>query len=53
MCVTEIGEAALEISHSKVSFPWKSPKIRTSANVSIKVENYGIHDMISDLFIIL
>ena len=35
ICITEIGEAVLEISEFKVKFPRKIPKFRIFANVSI------------------
>ena len=39
MCITEIGQAVLEIFEFKVEFPRKIPKIRNFANVSmIRVE---------------
>ena len=39
ICVTEIGQAVLEIFEFKVEFPRKIPKIRNFANVStIRVE---------------
>ena len=34
-CITEIGEAVLEIFEFKVEFPRKIPKITNFANVSI------------------
>ena len=39
ICITEIGQAVLEIFEFKVKFPRKNPKIRNFANVStIRVE---------------
>ena len=35
ICITEIGQAVLEIFEFKVEFPRKIPKIRNFANVSI------------------
>ena len=35
ICITEIGQALLEIFEFKVKFPRKIPKIRNFANVSI------------------
>ena len=35
-CITEIGQAVLEIFEFKVKFPRKVSKIRNFANVSIK-----------------
>ena len=34
-CITEIGQAVLQISEFTVEFPRKIPKIRNFANVSI------------------
>ena len=48
-CITVISQAVLEIFYFKVDIPRKSPRIRISLNVSIKVENNRIHDVISDL----
>ena len=36
ICITEIGQAVLEIFAFKVKFPRKIPKIRNFANISIK-----------------
>ena len=36
ICITVIGQAALEIFHFKVDIPRKNPKIIISLNVSIK-----------------
>ena len=39
ICITEIGQAVLEILELKVKFPRKIPKIRNFANVTkIRVE---------------
>ena len=35
ICITEIGQAVLEMFEFKVKFPRKIPKIRNFANVSI------------------
>ena len=35
ICITEIGQAVLEIFEFKVKFPRKIPKIRNFTNVSI------------------
>ena len=35
VCITEIGQAVLEIFEFKVEFPRKIPKIRNFANVNI------------------
>ena len=35
ICITEIGQAVLEIFEFKVEFPRKIPKIKNFANVSI------------------
>ena len=35
ICITEIGQAVLELFEFKVKFPRKIPKIRNFANVSI------------------
>ena len=35
ICITEIGQAVLEIFGFKVKFPIKIPKIRNFANVSV------------------
>ena len=52
ICITVIGPAIFTIFRFKVDILRKSPRIIISLNVSIKVENNRIHDVISDLLMI-
>ena len=52
ICITEIGQAVLEIFEFKVKFPRRIPKIRNFANVSIIRVEHRIDDVIIALSLI-